>query len=374
MNETTLLIALTRLPRLNVVGQRQLLNAMGSATAVYENRHDLAAYIPEATPSLLKAVGYLDEVLPRAQEEVEWAENHSVRCIGIGDPAYPQRLKQCPDAPLMLYFCGNADLNASHMISMVGTRQITAYGKELCQSFVRELQALCPNVIIVSGLAYGVDINAHRAALQHGLPTIGVVAHGLNQIYPRLHQQTAHEMTRNGGILTEYMSGTSIDKMNFPARNRIVAGMTEATIVVESAIKGGSLITASLALEYGREVLAFPGRIGDVCSEGCNKIIAEGQATLLTSAADFVQRMGWQAESAHQKKMKQGVQRELFIELSDEEQRVVNALTNSDGKDLGQLSIETGMAIGPLTSLLMQMEIRGITQTMVGSRFRLLTL
>lgn len=367
--ELKCLIALTMAHRMGYAAQHQLLNALGSARAVFEHRHDVADVLPDATPALRTNIAEMERHLSAAEQEIEWASQKGVQCIACNDPRYPVRLRSCADAPLVLYFFGKGELNRLHMVSMVGTRQCTEYGKELCRRFTSELAELVPGTLVVSGLAYGVDIHSHRAAMAAGLPTVAVLAHGLEQVYPRLHQQTALEMTEEGGLLTEYVHGSVIDKGNFVARNRIVAGMTEATVVVESAAKGGSLITARLANEYGRSVCAFPGRVSDASSEGCHLLIRKGEAHLITSASDFVQQMGWQAEATLRK---QPVQRQLFLQLTPEEQRIADALAASDGRTLGELVALTSLPASQLASLLMQMEMKGVLKMMVGGMYRLL--
>ncbi len=369
--ETLYTIALTRTPRLNSVHHHLLLENAGSATTIFEHRADIRQIMPEATDSLCKAISSMDAQLSFADKELQYTHDKHIQCLGVRDAAYPSRLLECPDSPILLYFCGNADLNARHIISIVGTRKITPYGKDLCQNFITELKSLCPDALIVSGLAYGADIHAHRNALTQGMTTVGVVAHGLDQIYPRLHRDTAVEMVSHGGLLTEYPSYTSIDKMNFVARNRIVAGMADATIVVESAEKGGSLITARIANEYNRDVFAFPGRVTDACSAGCNKLIMRNEATCIAHAGDFMEAMGWITESDKQTMRKQNAQMELFPELSGEEQQIVSALKNTDGKAINTLSIETNLPIGQLASLLFGMEMKGVVKMMNGGTYRL---
>ncbi len=365
-------MALTRVPRLNVLTQRYLYDTLGSATAVYENRCQLKDVLPDATPALTEALSRMDEVLPRAEQELSWDQENHIRPLCLNDAAYPMRLRECVDAPLVLYYLGEADLNKLHVINMVGTRQCTEYGKDLCRRFVAELASLVPDTLIVSGLAYGVDIQAHRNALLNGMGTVGVLAHGLDQIYPRLHRQTAMEMLPKGGLLTEYMRGTTPEKMNFVARNRIVAGIAEATVVVESADKGGSLITARLANDYNREVFAFPGRTTDAYSAGCNLLISQQKAHLITSAQGMLEVLGWQTQADAEAQRKQHVQRELFVELTDEEQRVVNALHGTDGTAMNRLMQELGMPFSQLSALLLGMEMRGIVKQMVGGMYRLL--
>jgi DNA processing protein len=267
----------------------------------------------------------------------------------------------------VLYYRGTADLNQTRVINIVGTRRSTPYGEDLIRQFITDLQQWCPQVLVVSGLAYGVDICAHRHALENGYETVGVLAHGLDQIYPRMHRATAIEMLRQGGLLTEFMSQSVADKINFVARNRIVAGMADATLVVESAEKGGSLITTGIAEGYGRDVFAVPGRVGDKASAGCNLLIRDNRAVLLQSAEEFVEAMGW----ATAKKESEPVQRELFPELSPDEMAVFEALKDSDGKHLNMLTVETNIPIGQLSSILFEMELRGIVRLLSGGMYKL---
>ena len=265
------------------------------------------------------------------------------------------------------HLIGTTDLNSRHIVSIVGTRKATEYGKSFCQRFLRELAQLCPDAIIISGLAYGIDINSHRQALTNGLQTIGVLAHGLDQIYPRMHRQTSIEMLSQGGLLTEFMSQSTAEKLNFVSRNRIVAGIADATIVVESAERGGSLITAGIAMDYNRDVFAVPGRISDAASAGCNRLIRDSRAALLQNAEEFVESMGW----ATIEKEKQPVQRELFPTLSPDEMVVFEVLKDSEGKHLNQLSVETNLPISKLSGMLFDMEMRGIVRLMSGGTYRL---
>ena len=369
MNDEKLyLMCLTcTLPYMSQV-QRQLIEAAGSAKSLYESRHALRDMMPGISERLAQTVAQMDQHMARAEEEVTFAEKNHIRIIGSNDADYPARLRECLDAPILLYYRGSADMNSRHILSIVGTRKATDYGRGFCQRFLTELAQLCPDTIVVSGLAYGIDIQAHRQSLQNHLQTIGVLAHGLDQIYPRMHRQTAIDMLHQGGLLTEFMSQSTPEKINFVSRNRIVAGMTDATLVVESAQKGGSLITARIANEYGRDVFAVPGRIGDASSAGCNQLIRDNRAGLLQSAEEFVEVMGW----ATIQKQKQPVQRELFPELSPDEMAVFHALKDSEGKHLNQLTVETNIPIARLSSLLFDMEMRGLVRQMVGGTFRLM--
>lgn len=370
--ETLYMMALTQVPSLSLTNLHLLIDELGSASAIYENRKDIKQVLPSASPKFLDGMGDFCNYLKRAEEELEFCRKGKIRCLGLNDEDYPQRLKDCNDAPVLLYYRGSANLNSQHIVSMVGTRQITNYGKDLCRSFVRDLKQVCPDALVVSGLAYGVDVNCHRAALEQGLETVGVLAHGLDQIYPRHHRETAKQMVDQGGLLTEYMSNTIIDKRNFVQRNRIVAGVSDAVIVVESATKGGSLITAEIAQSYNRQVWAFPGRVFDTYSSGCNMLIFKNKASLLTNAEDFCLEMGWTDDVQHQKQLSEGIQQELFADdYSAEEQAVLQALARDDSKQINVLAVETNIAIGELSSLLFSLEMKGAVQSLVGGRYKL---
>ena len=362
-------LALTRIPGLGLMGAYNLVRTLGSASAIFQHRKELKELLPEVSDKLIKALD-CPEAFHRAEEELKYAEKNQIQCITLNDAAYPSRLKECEDAPLALFYRGNAPLNALKVISMVGTRHATAYGEDLCQSFIRELKELRPDVLIVSGLAYGIDICAHRAALQHGFATIGVLAHGLDRIYPTAHRKTAIDMMDHGGLLTEFMSGTNPDRQNFVKRNRIVAGMSDATIVVESAIKGGALITAELAESYHRDCFAFPGRTTDIYSAGCNELIRNNRASLLSSAEDFVNAMGWNLTN---NKTKDVIQRELFPELSEEEKKIVQVLhRNPDGIQINTLVVETNIPINRISAILFELEMKGVIRALAGGVYRLL--
>ena len=370
--ETLYTMALTQVPSLSLTNLHLLVKELGSASAFYEKRKDLKQVLPSASKKFLDGMGNFGTFLKRAEEELQFCQKGKIRCLGLNDEDYPQRLKDCNDAPILLYYMGSANLNSQHIVSMVGTRQITSYGKDLCHSFIRDLKQVCPDALIVSGLAYGVDVNCHRAALEEGLETVGVLAHGLDQIYPRHHRETAKQMIGQGGLLTEFMSGTAIDKRFFVQRNRIVAGLSDAVIVVESATKGGSLITADIALSYDRQVWAFPGRVHDKYSSGCNKLIFANTATLLTGAKDFCLSMGWTDDLQHQKQLSEGVQQELFADdYTEEEQIVLQALMKDDSKQINILAVETNIPIGELSSLLFSLEMKGAVQMLVGGKYKL---
>lgn len=368
-SETLNCIALSTIQRLKPMQVLQLYRAAGSACAINENRRDLRAIVPNASQGLCKAVESMDEALLKAEREAEFIEKHGISCVTFADDDYPTRLKDCDDAPLVLFFKGNADLNSRHVVSVVGTRHCTEYGKALCERFTRELAAVAPQVLVVSGLAYGIDIHAHRGALAAGMPTVGVLAHGLDRLYPSAHRSTARDMLANGGLVTEFVTGTRPDKINFVRRNRIIAGLADVTVVVESAAKGGGLITASIAQSYNRDVCAFPGRVGDEYSEGCNNLIRSNRAQMITSAEDFVTALCWDDVRAENRKAV--IERELFPVFTAEEQQILKALSGSDGKQLNMLTVETNIPIGKLMSILFELEMRGLVKSLSGARYRL---
>ena len=350
----------------NIAGLNSLYHVAGSAAAVIEHHNDIRQLVPEASPRLVEAFRNIDEHRRWAEDQMAWALSKGITPLPLNSADYPQRLRECPDAPIVLYYMGNGQLNAQRVICIVGTRHCTIYGKDLVAAFVRDLSKLCPGILIVSGLAYGVDICAHRNALAEGLPTVGVLAHGLDTIYPSSHRETAAEMLREGGLLTEYPSCTNADKMNFVRRNRIVAGMSDACILVESAEKGGGLITADIASSYGRDVFAFPGHVNAEYSKGCNNLIRDNKAGLITSAADFVKAMGWESDAVLQQAKSKGIERQLFPDLTTEEARVVAVLEKTNDLQMNLLSNMSGIGIGQLSSLLFTLEMKGVIKTLAG--------
>jgi len=365
-------MALTRLTNFNFQQALQLYRAAGSAQRLYEHRNEIGDIIEECTPRLVDALKDWGEAMKRAEVEMKYMEEHRIRALSLSDDDYPQRLLECADAPLVLYYIGNADLNQQKIISIVGTRKITSYGRDLCRKFIRELREMCPQVLIVSGLAYGVDICAHKESLDNGFDTVAVLAHGLDQIYPYHHRDTAARMVNHGGLLTEFMTQTNADKPNFVRRNRIVAGCADATIVVESAAKGGSLITAEIAQSYDRAVFAFPGNVGQQFSEGCNNLIRDNGAGLISSAEDFVKAMGWYDDSIRKQALANGIERELFPDLSPEEKKIVSLLQQTNDLQLNVLSVKTGIPISQITALLFQLEMKGVVKALAGGMYHLL--
>lgn len=371
MNEDECLfsIALTQIPGIGHIGAKRLIDSIGNATEIFRSRKELPTLIPGLNPSIVEALD-CPEAIAQAEREMEFIEKNKITCLTLKDSEYPSRLRECEDAPLALFFKGNADLNRIKVICMVGTRRSTEYGKLFCNDFLHDIQALCPDILIVSGLAYGIDIHSHRAALANNLSTVGVLAHGLDRIYPSVHRKTAIDMLQQGGLLTEFPSGTNPDRYNFVSRNRIVAGMSDATIVVESGEKGGSLITADLANGYHRDCFSVPGRIHDVSSIGCNKLIKDNKAALIESAEDFVNTMGWKEENTSTQQAE--VQRELFPELTEEEKRIVYILHTRGDLHINNLVVEANIPVNKMSVLLFELEMKGIIKALAGGIYKLL--
>lgn len=372
-NETRNAIALTRVNYFNLAGLAQLYRKLGSATEVIAHRNNLKDVLPDASPRLLEAMHNIEQHLRVADAEMEYNARNNIKTLCLADNDYPQRLKNCADAPLVLFFKGNTDLNRARVINVVGTRHCTAYGQDVIRKFVTELKKLSPEVLVVSGLAYGVDINAHRQALANDLDTVAVLAHGLDNLYPARHKQTADEMIKHGGLLTEFLTNTNADKLNFVRRNRIVAGMSDACVLVESAAHGGGLITTAIARDYSREVFAFPGAVGAPFSEGCNNLIRDHKAQLITSAADFIQALGWETDFKRVQATRQGIERQLFPELSAEEQTVIEALQSLNDQPISQLSLSANIPISRLTVVLFQLEMKGMLKLLAGGCYHLYT-
>lgn len=351
-NENFCAVALTRLPGLTQAQALQAIRHYGTARAAFadrgkENEKFAAAFADEPG---------LSDALKCAEEQCAFAEEKNVQILPISSPAYPVRLSGCTDAPAVLYYRGTANLNSRHIIAVVGTRKITDYGKYICRHLGEDLGRLLPDCIVVSGLAYGVDVHIHRAAMENGLETVGVMATGLDRVYPAPHVNEARQMSSQGGLLTEYITGTRVDKGNFVRRNRIVAGMASATVVVESASHGGALITARLAQSYGRDLMAFPGRVADNYSVGCNNLIRYSGAHLVTSARDILAQLGWEAERTARKKVPQ-----LFPDsaFSPDAQAIVEALRGTDGLTQNRIIELTGLDSQLVASTLSMLVIEG---------------
>lgn len=368
-NELLCSMALTLCPGIGRIAAKRLVDGVGSAAEVFRRREELPGLLPGITPATVAALD-TPAAFARAERELAFIEKSRVTCLTPKDEAYPSRLRECEDAPILLFLKGNADLNRLRVINLVGTRHATDYGKRFCADFLHNLAAIYPDVLVVSGLAYGIDIHAHRAALENRLSTVAVLAHGLDRIYPSDHRKTAVEMLADGGLLTEFLSETEPERYNFISRNRIVAGMCDATIVVESATKGGSLITAALADSYHRDCFAVPGRASDTASAGCNRLIRDNKATLVQNAEEFLQAMNWTPSGKPSKP--EGIQRPLFPELTEEEERVVRVLARMGDLHINALVVETNIPVNRMSVLLFELEMKGVVKAMVGGCYHLL--
>lgn len=363
-NEIYYAIALTLIPQVGNVLARELLEHFQTAENIFHAPQKELAAIPGIGSVRAKEIRNFSG-FERVEEEIKFIEKYKVEALFYQDKNYPKRLKNCYDSPISLYYKGNANLNTSKILSVVGTRRYTDYGKEICESVIEDLSK--ENILIVSGLAYGIDIIAHKSALKAGLNTVAVVAHGLDRIYPRLHTTVAKQMIDQGGLLSEYLSNTLPDKQNFPMRNRIVAGIADATLVIETGIRGGSMITVELANGYNRDVFAIPGRLGDKKSEGCNYIIQKNKAALVTSAKDIMEMMGWEERPKDHKP----IQKDLFPDLNDKEQLVVSLLTGEKMLHVDDIYLQSKLTSSEAASVILNLELLGVVKSMPGKMYKL---
>ncbi|HLN94253.1 MAG TPA: DNA-processing protein DprA [Flavobacterium sp.] len=360
-SELLALLALQNVEGVGDVIAKKLISHCGSAEEVFRAKSSTLSRIDGVGPSLAAKIRNKPPLV-QAEREAAFIEKNAISVLPYYDEHYPDRLKHCLDGPLLLFGSGVTTLRNRHVISIVGTRQITPYGVDCCKRLIADLAPLDP--VIVSGFAYGVDIVAHQAALEHGLQTIGVLAHGLDRIYPAAHRKYWEKMKVTGGFLTEFRSGNDPERENFVKRNRIVAGISEATIVIESAEKGGSLITANLANDYNRDVFAVPGRITDKYSQGCNLLIKTQRAHALTSAADLIYLLGWDVAAAPKP-----VQKQLFVTLEGDEKTVYDFLAGNGKELLDIIALECGFPIHKTSSLLLGMELKGVVRPLPGKLF-----
>ncbi len=366
-SETVYQIALALIPQIGTKTARNLLAYTGSAEAVFKvNKTHLLKIPGIGTITADKLVTSKDEALRRAETELKFIEQHNVQAIFYTSPEYPNLLKQTDDAPIILYRKGTIRFQNRKTLSIVGTRKASPYGKNICEEIIKSLYDKGHNPIIISGLAYGIDICAHRAALKYGLDTVAVFGHGLERIYPATHRETAMQILNSGALITEFVSNARFERQNFLQRNRIIAGISEATLVVESGEKGGSLVTAEIANTYNREVFAIPGRIGDTSSAGCNYLIKKHKAYLAESADDIEYILGWDSTQ-----LQKPVQQHLFIELSDNEKRIVNAIKSMDKPIIDGICKTAELTSAQVSALLLEMEFKGIIRNLPGKIFEL---
>ena len=359
-------IALTLVPNIGDIHAKALINLYGEAASIFK--------APKKELESIEGIGSVRAGSIKAfkdftscEAELLFIEKYKISPLFITDDKYPKRLLNCYDSPALLYYRGNADLNKINIVSIVGTRNHSDYGKQQCEKLVEELRE--ENILIISGLAFGIDTIAHKAALKNNLNTVGVLAHGLDRIYPAQNKSLAKQMTKQGGLLTDFISGSNPDKQNFPKRNRIVAGMCDALVVIESSKKGGSLITAELANSYNKDVFALPAKITDQKSEGCNFLIKNNKASLITGASDLLELMNW----VPKEKMQQKKQRELFIELTTDEKIVVAILQQQDTIPIDELYFKAGLSSSAIAAALLMLEMQGIVLSLPGKIYKLST-
>jgi DNA processing protein len=361
-------IALSLIPKVGHITAKKLVSYVGSFEGVFNETKGNLLKIP-GIGSVLADLIVNTNVLPKAEEEVEFIKKNKIIPIFYLDKHYPERLKHCEDAPILIYTLGNIDLNSRKILSIVGTRKATTEGIIFCQKLIKDLKEREHNPIVVSGLAYGIDACAHQTALNSGLLTIAVLGHGLEIIYPASHKKLAKEIVKQGMLITDFPSKSIRDKNNFIKRNRIIAGLSDATIVIESGEKGGSLVTADIANSYNRDVFAVPGRISDVYSKGCNNLIKTNKASMLTSVEDLEYLLGWDPG----KKNEESVQRELFVNLSEEEKIITEILKKHDELPIDSICVKCNMPTSKVSPVLLNLEFMGIVKTLPGKMYKLIS-
>ncbi len=357
-------IAVSIIPNVGPLLAKRLIAYTGSSEAVFKGKKGILLKVPGVGKNIAKGINP-DEILKKAEDEIRYIEDHHIRVFHFLDDAYPERLKHCEDCPINIYVKGNPNFNPLKIVGIVGTRKATDYGIDCCEKLVAKLSSLQQEVTIVSGLAFGIDICAHKAALNNGLPTIAVLGHGLSLCYPSLHRKYFDEILEKGGLVTEFLHDEPPERGNFVSRNRIIAGLTDATIVVESGIKGGALITAQLANSYHREVFAFPGRANDKYSKGCHHLIKSNAAALVENAEDLIQHMMWEEKISVPK------QASLFVELSGDEKMIFECLSCNNEMYIDKICNITGMAIQKVSSCLLNMEFSGLVKSLPGKMYKI---
>lgn len=369
MRDTDLIykVGIELIPKVGSINAKKLIAYCGGAEAVFKESKRNLLKIPGIGESIASEV-LNQAVLTKAEAEIRFIEKYGIEALYYNDSNYPNRLKQCEDGPVILYVKSNSspDFNADKVISVVGTRKATPYGKNLCDELLGGLTRKGYKPIVVSGLAYGIDVAAHRAAIKLQLPTIAVLGHGLDTIYPSLHRNVAKDIVSNGALVTDFLSGTSFDRNNFLRRNRIIAGLSDATIVVESALEGGALVTADIANSYNREVFAVPGNVNSTYSQGCNQLIKQNKASLIESADDIEFLLGWKPQKTSPKQT--AVNLNIF---SNEEQLILNFLKENGAETLDIISLKTGLAVSKLLSILLNLEFAGAVTSKPGKIYAL---
>ncbi len=358
-------LALTLVPNIGDVQAKILVNHFGNASSVFKAKKSELEKMEGIGEVRARSIRDFDE-FDLAEQEIKFIEKYAIKTLFLTDEHYPKRLLNCYDSPTLLFYKGAADLNASKIIAVVGTRSNTDYGKQFTEKLIKDLSE--QNIVIVSGLAHGIDAIAHKAALKNSLSTVGVVGHGLDKVYPPENTNLAKDMVKSeGGILSEFFSGTKPDKHNFPLRNRVVAGLSDATVVIETNIKGGSMITAKLADAYNRDVFAVPGRTTDKASSGCNHLIKYNKAILLTDADELLDVLGWK-----EKKKEKKQQKELFIELSAEEKQIVQILQEKELVHIDEINLQSGLTSSTAAAAILNLELQNVITSLPGKMYKLL--
>lgn len=366
--ETLYKVAFSFLNGLGNINARKVIAYTGGVEEFFKASKQDLLKVPGIGKNIIQKLDRTS-ALKEAEAELKFIEGNSIKVAFYLDENFPQRLLNCPDSPTTLYYKGDINFNASRILSVVGTRNATEYGKENCDKIIKALASHTEKIIIVSGLAYGIDICAHKSAMKYNLPTVGVVGHGFHLMYPAQHRKHAEEIIHSGGIITEFTSKSVIDPRHFVRRNRIIAGMADATLVMESARKGGSLTTAEIANSYNRDVFAFPGRTGDVYSQGCNHLIKTNQAHLIESVADIEYILGWENNLAK----KDAVQSRMFVELSSDEELIVGILNDEGKLGIDMLSVKSNLPMSKVSSLLLKMEFEGLIRALPGKIYSLIS-
>lgn len=365
MADNTLLyrIALSNTPGIGDINARKLIDHLGSAEAIFSEPGRNLLKIPGIGSKL---AGYLSsrEFIDRAKREIEFIKRHDIRVAWFKDDDYPPRLKQCEDSPILIFYKGDLNLGSKHVLSIIGTRNATRRGRDICNSIISALAARHPDLTIISGLAYGIDITAHKAAIKNNIPTIGIMAHGFGTLYPSVHTQVAREMLKQGGLITDFLSDEPPDRNNFLKRNRIIAGISDATLVVESGSKGGAMVTADIAVSYNRDLFAVPGFPGEKYSEGCNLLIKSNRASLVEKAEDIEYFMDWKNEQPRE------VQQSLFSELTSLEADIYNLLLQYEHLSADQISEKLTIPVQRLSSALLSLQFSGHIALMPGNSYR----
>lgn len=366
MNDNNLLYTLALQKAVNIgdITAKKLIQHCGSAEDIFKEKDNLLQKINGIGSYICKSLKD-KKLLIDAEKELKYIQNNAIKHWYYQDENYPKRLKHCIDGPILLFHSGKINLEQQHIISIVGTRNITNYGKRICEDIIEELSVLNP--VIVSGFAYGTDITAHKAAIKNNLQTIGCLAHGMNQIYPKVHKKYMRDVEANGGFVTEFWSSSNPDRENFIKRNRVIAGLSEATLVIESAEKGGSLVTADIANSYNRDVFALPGRADDKFSIGTNNLIKLQRAQLVTSAADIAYMLNWDV-----KQSKKPIQPQLFVDLNPSEEKIVAYLKGKDKVGLDVIARNCDLPIYQTSSTLLNLELKGLTRPHPGKQFELI--